>query len=68
MYCFPRAISYLEKGKINIKGMVSVSDTRPTTDLLTLFQVTDIYTLDKFQEALDKLASRSAVKIALKPF
>jgi hypothetical protein len=25
MHCFPRAIAYLESGKISVKGMVSVS-------------------------------------------
>ncbi|KAI0032616.1 NADP+-dependent D-mannitol dehydrogenase [Vararia minispora EC-137] len=51
MYCFPRAIAYLESGKISVKGMV-----------------TDVYTLDTFQSALDKMNSRTAVKIAVKPF
>jgi hypothetical protein len=30
-------------------------------------QITDVYTLDTFQAALDKMASRTAVKIAVKP-
>ncbi|KLO17649.1 NADP+-dependent D-mannitol dehydrogenase [Schizopora paradoxa] len=49
-YCFPRAVEYLDSGKINVEGMV-----------------TDVYALEKYQEALDKMNSRSALKIAIKP-
>ncbi|THV07110.1 GroES-like protein [Dendrothele bispora CBS 962.96] len=49
-YCFPRAVAYLDSGKVNVKGMV-----------------TDIYKIDQFQEALDKMNSRGALKIAIKP-
>jgi len=49
-FCFPRAVSYLDGGKINVKGMV-----------------TDVYKLDDFQDALDKMNSRTALKIAIKP-
>ncbi|EIM82471.1 NADP+-dependent D-mannitol dehydrogenase [Stereum hirsutum FP-91666 SS1] len=48
-YCFPRAVDYLESGKIKTKGIV-----------------TDEFNLDDFQKALDKMKSRSAVKIAIK--
>ncbi|KAI0047734.1 GroES-like protein [Auriscalpium vulgare] len=51
MHCFPRAVAYLDSGKINVKGLV-----------------TDIYNLDQYQDALDKMNSRGAVKIAIKPF
>jgi len=51
MHCFPRAIGYLESGKVSVKGMV-----------------TDVFSLDEFQGALDKMKSRGAVKIAVKPF
>ena len=50
-FCFPRVISFLDGGKINIKGMV-----------------TDVYKLDDFQDALDKMNSRTALKIAIKPW
>ncbi|KZS97156.1 GroES-like protein [Sistotremastrum niveocremeum HHB9708] len=40
-YCFPRAVAYLDSGKINVKGMV-----------------TDIFSLDDYQGALDKMNSR----------
>ncbi|KAI0264695.1 chaperonin 10-like protein [Gloeopeniophorella convolvens] len=50
MHCFPRAVAYLESGKINVKGMV-----------------TDVFNLGSYQEALDKMNSRNAVKIAIKP-
>ena len=49
-FCFPRAISYLDSGKINVKGMV-----------------TDVYNLDDFQDALDKMNSRTSLKIVIKP-
>lgn len=49
-YCFPRAVAYLDGGKINIKGMV-----------------TDVFKLDDYQKALDKMSSRTALKICIKP-
>eukprot|EP00914_Ancora_sagittata_P019231 GHVO01038385.1.p1 GENE.GHVO01038385.1~~GHVO01038385.1.p1 ORF type:complete len:145 (+),score=18.63 GHVO01038385.1:3-437(+) len=49
-YCFPRAVAYLDSGKVKVKGMV-----------------TDVYKLDGFQAALDKMGSRGALKIAIKP-
>ncbi|KAF8755520.1 NADP -dependent D-mannitol dehydrogenase [Rhizoctonia solani] len=49
-YCFPRAVQYLDSGKIKTKGMV-----------------TDVYKLADFQQALDKMASRQCLKIAIKP-
>ncbi|EJT99239.1 GroES-like protein [Dacryopinax primogenitus] len=49
-YCFPRALAYLDSGKVNVKGMV-----------------TDVYTIAQYQDALDKMASRQCLKIAIKP-
>jgi D-arabinitol dehydrogenase (NADP+) len=49
-HCFPRAVAYLDSGKIKTKGMV-----------------TDVFKLEDYQKALDKMASRGAVKIAIKP-
>ncbi len=49
-YCFPRAVAYLDGGKVKVKGMV-----------------TDTFKLDDFQAALDKMNSRGALKIAIKP-
>jgi D-arabinitol dehydrogenase (NADP+) len=49
-YCFPRAVAYLDSGKINVKGMV-----------------TDVFKLDDYQGALDKMNSRQCLKIAIKP-
>ncbi|PSR78589.1 hypothetical protein PHLCEN_2v7336 [Hermanssonia centrifuga] len=49
-HCFPRAVAYLDSGKIKVKGMV-----------------TDMYTIADYQKALDKMNSRGAVKIAVKP-
>ncbi|KLO16102.1 NADP+-dependent D-mannitol dehydrogenase [Schizopora paradoxa] len=49
-YCFPRAVQYLDSGKVRVKGMV-----------------TDVFDLEDYQKALDKMNSRAAVKIAVKP-
>ncbi|PBK70908.1 GroES-like protein [Armillaria solidipes] len=49
-YCFPRAVAYLDSGKVKVKGMV-----------------TDVFQLDDFQAALDKMSSRGALKIAIRP-
>jgi D-arabinitol dehydrogenase (NADP+) len=49
-FCFPRAVAYLDSGKIRTKGMV-----------------TDVFKLDEYQKALDKMNSRGALKIAIKP-
>jgi len=49
-YCFPRAVAYLDGGKINVKGMV-----------------TDVFKLEDYHLALEKMNSRSALKIAIKP-
>ncbi|KAI0342265.1 GroES-like protein [Trametopsis cervina] len=49
-YCFPRAVAYLDGGKVNVKGMV-----------------TDTFPLEDYQGALDKMNSRGAVKICIKP-
>lgn len=49
-FCFPRAVAYLDSGKVKLKGMV-----------------TDVYKLEDFQQALDKMSSRGALKIAIRP-
>ncbi|KAI0938541.1 N-terminal acetyltransferase A complex catalytic subunit ard1, variant 2 [Taiwanofungus camphoratus] len=49
-YCFPRAVAYLDSGKVKVKGMV-----------------TDVYTIADYQKALDKMNSRGALKIVIKP-
>ncbi|KAF8223444.1 GroES-like protein [Tricholoma matsutake] len=49
-YCFPRAVAYLDSGKIRAKGMV-----------------TDIFSINDYEKALDKMNSKEAVKIAVKP-
>lgn len=67
-YCFPRAVAYLDSGKIRVKGMVSHS-TFVFNNLSRLFhiKVTDVFKLVDFQQALDKMSSRAALKIAIKP-
>ena len=49
-FCFPRAVAYLDSGKVRVKGMV-----------------TDTFKLEEYQQALDKMNSRGAVKIVIKP-
>ncbi|KAG6850078.1 hypothetical protein H0H93_001428 [Arthromyces matolae] len=49
-FCFPRAVAYLDSGKIRTKGMV-----------------TNVFKLEEYQEALDKMSSRGALKIAIRP-
>ncbi|KAJ7637174.1 NADP+-dependent D-mannitol dehydrogenase [Roridomyces roridus] len=49
-YCFPRAVAYLDSGKVRVKGMV-----------------TDTFSIKDYQKALDKLESKTAVKIVVKP-
>ncbi|MBW0529330.1 hypothetical protein O181_069045 [Austropuccinia psidii MF-1] len=49
-YCFPRAVAYLDSGKVRTDGMV-----------------TDIFKLEDYQKALDKMATRQCLKIAVKP-
>jgi len=49
-HCFPRAVAYLDSGKIKVKGMV-----------------TDIFSIRDFDKALEKMKSKSACKVALKP-
>ena len=50
VHCFPRAVRYLDEGKIRVKGMV-----------------TDVFKLEDYQGALEKMRSRDALKIAVKP-
>lgn len=69
-HCFPRAVQYLDNGIINVKGLVSVRilpKTYERTKCLLVPQITDIVPLAEYQTALDKMKSRNAVKIAIKP-
>ncbi|KAF8999094.1 NADP+-dependent D-mannitol dehydrogenase [Cyathus striatus] len=49
-HCFPRAVAYLDSGKINVKGIV-----------------TDTFSIKDYQRALDKMNSKGACKVILKP-
>ncbi|PPR02219.1 hypothetical protein CVT26_012111 [Gymnopilus dilepis] len=49
-HCFPRAVAYLDSGKIKVKGMV-----------------TDVFSIKEFDKALEKMKSKTACKVALKP-
>ncbi|KEI39514.1 uncharacterized protein L969DRAFT_17435 [Mixia osmundae IAM 14324] len=49
-HCFPRAVAYLDSGRVKTKGMV-----------------TSVFPLDKYQDALDLMNSRQAMKIAITP-
>ncbi|KAG7097595.1 hypothetical protein E1B28_004931 [Marasmius oreades] len=48
--CFPRAVQYLDSGKVKVKGMV-----------------TDRFAIKDYQKALDKMNSRGALKVVVKP-
>ncbi|KAJ3798865.1 chaperonin 10-like protein [Lentinula aff. detonsa] len=50
MNCFPRAIAYLDSGKVKVNGMV-----------------TDTFTIKEYKQALEKLTSRTALKVVVKP-
>ncbi|CAA7268363.1 unnamed protein product [Cyclocybe aegerita] len=49
-HCFPRAVAYLDSGKIKVKGMV-----------------TDVFSIREFDQALEKMKSKTACKVALRP-
>ncbi|KAF8639116.1 hypothetical protein AX17_001731 [Amanita inopinata Kibby_2008] len=49
-HCFPRAVAYLDGGKIRVKGMV-----------------TDSFAIKDYQKALDKMNSRQACKVVVRP-
>ncbi|KAG5654568.1 hypothetical protein H0H81_000093 [Sphagnurus paluster] len=49
-HCFPRAVEYIDSGKIRVKGMV-----------------TDTFAIKDYQKALDKMNSKGAVKVVVKP-
>ncbi|KAJ7274978.1 NADP+-dependent D-mannitol dehydrogenase [Mycena rebaudengoi] len=49
-FCFPRAVAYLDSGKVRVKGMV-----------------TDTFSVKDYQKALDKLDSKTALKVVVKP-
>jgi len=49
-HCFPRAVAYLDSGKVRVKGMV-----------------TDVFSIRDFDKALEKMKSKTACKVALKP-
>jgi hypothetical protein len=56
---------------VKVKGMVRVAckilpeSSRCQT---LIFQVTDVFTIRDYQKALDKMNSRGALKIAVKPY
>ncbi|KAJ7857296.1 chaperonin 10-like protein [Mycena olivaceomarginata] len=50
VFCFPRAVAYLDSGKVRVKGMV-----------------TDVFSVQDYQKALDKLESKTALKIVVRP-
>ena len=69
-HCFPRAVAYLDSGRIKVKGMVCVPAGRsvyPGSISNGLTQITDVFGLSEYQNALDKMNSRAAVKIVVKP-
>ena len=67
VHCFPRAIAYLESGKISVKGMVTILQESQVACSSRFSKVTDIFSIKDYQKALDKLNSKTACKIAVKP-
>lgn len=64
--CFSRAVAYLDSGKgVPIRVLVNA--------LLSYFavnvkpMVTDVFKLEDFQKALDTIASRKCLKVAIAP-
>jgi hypothetical protein len=58
----------LDSGKIRVKGMASHFCADDTFGFVHLYmQVTDVFKLEEYQAALDKMNSRSALKIAIRP-
>jgi len=49
-HCFPRAVEYLDSGKVKVKGMV-----------------THAFSVQDYQKALDKMNSKEACKVIVKP-
>ncbi|KAG8898461.1 hypothetical protein FRB99_007428 [Tulasnella sp. 403] len=49
-HCFPRAVAYLENGRLKTEGLIS-----------------HMMHLDEYQKALDTMASRKCIKIAIRP-
>jgi D-arabinitol dehydrogenase (NADP+) len=66
-HCFPRAVAYLDSGKINVKGMVSARYLLPGNLFIFGLKVTDVFKIDEYQQALDKMNNRGALKIIVKP-
>lgn len=62
-------MAYLDSKKIRVSGMVSeyVRSVACGTDTSLRLQVTDVFKLEDYQLALDKMNSRGALKIAIKP-
>ncbi|KAI3602900.1 zinc-containing alcohol [Moniliophthora roreri] len=65
-HTFPRAIAYMDSGKINVKGMVRSYDT-PICTLLNFIQISHIYTHSGFQRVLEALNDRQFMKVIVKP-
>lgn len=69
-HCFPRAVQYLDSGKVRVKGMVRLDVSCAVCRLagvLTARKVTDVFTIAEYEKALEKMNSRGALKIAVKP-
>ncbi|EAU81443.2 zinc-binding dehydrogenase [Coprinopsis cinerea okayama7 len=60
-HCFPRAVDYLERGKINVKPLMRKDPEVGTK------QVTDSFTIREYPQALEKLNSKTACKIVVTP-
>ena len=69
-HCFPRAVQYLDSGKVRVKGMVRLivfCGMSMLTERGRDLKVTDVFTIAEYEKALEKMNSRGALKIAVKP-
>lgn len=67
-HCFPRAVQYLDSGKVRVKGMVRlILSARYLLLMDGGCKVTDVFTIAEYAKALEKMNSRAALKIAVKP-
>lgn len=61
-------MAYLDSKKIRVDGMViNLYGCMRFADTSLHVQVTDVFKLEDYQLALDKMNSRGALKIAIKP-
>ena len=75
MYCFPRAVAYLDSGKINVKGMVSAPPfvllpftTTPAASSSCLLGAINATMMDEAREACPSPARVGVAFLAPLPY